>query len=73
APYLHDPLLTQDSLREYVAECHRLGLKAKIYNTVRELTFRSPELLPLLQFDNEIYRDCPGAGNNRIKEHAVRE
>ncbi|GAA3275455.1 glycoside hydrolase domain-containing protein [Paenarthrobacter aurescens] len=70
APYINDPLLTEDSLREYVAGCHRSGLKAKIYNTVRELTFHSPELLPLLQLDHEIFSDGPGAGHIWLQEHA---
>ncbi|MET3902355.1 glycoside hydrolase domain-containing protein [Paenarthrobacter sp. 4246] len=70
APYINDPLLTQDALREYVAECHRNGLKAKVYNTVRELTFHSPELLPLLQLDNEIFSDGPGKGHIWLQEHA---
>ncbi len=70
APYINDPLLTEGSLREYVAGCHRRGLKAKIYNTVRELTFHSPELLPLLQLDHEIFSDGPGAGHIWLQEHA---
>ncbi|SDW02011.1 hypothetical protein SAMN04487912_101148 [Arthrobacter sp. cf158] len=70
APYINDPLLSQDSLKEYVARCHRQGLRAKIYNTVRELTFHSPELLPLLQLDHEIFSDGPGAGHIWLQEHA---
>jgi hypothetical protein len=70
APYINDPLLTEDSLREYIAGCHRNGLKAKIYNTVRELTFHSPELLPLLQLDHEIFSDGPGEGHVWLQEHA---
>ncbi|MGF6832927.1 hypothetical protein QF015_001092 [Paenarthrobacter sp. TE4293] len=70
APYINDPLLTVESLREYVAECHRHGLKAKVYNTVRELTFHSPELLPLMQLDHEILSDGPGAGHIWLQEHA---
>ncbi|MFK4640259.1 glycoside hydrolase domain-containing protein [Paenarthrobacter histidinolovorans] len=70
APYINDPLLTEDTLRRYVAQCHREGLKAKIYNTVRELTFHSPELLPLLQLDHEIFSDGPGAGHIWLQEHA---
>ncbi|WP_159703305.1 glycoside hydrolase domain-containing protein [Arthrobacter sp. 18067] len=70
APYINDPLLTGDSLREYVAACHRQGLKAKIYNTVRELTFHSPELLPLMQLDHEIFSDGPGKGHIWLQEHA---
>ncbi|MET3366858.1 UNVERIFIED_CONTAM: hypothetical protein ABIE34_000079 [Jeotgalibacillus campisalis] len=69
APYINDPLLTRDSLRDYVAECHRQGLKAKVYNTVRELTFHSPELLPLLHLDHEIFSDGPGNGHIWLQEH----
>lgn len=70
APYINDPLLTQDSLRKYVAQCHQHGLKAKVYNTVRELTFHSPELLPLLHLDHEVFSDGPGAGHIWLQEHA---
>ncbi|MFK0041160.1 glycoside hydrolase domain-containing protein [Paenarthrobacter sp. NPDC090517] len=69
APYINDPLLTRGSLRNYVAECHRQGLKAKVYNTVRELTFHSPELLPLLHLDHEIFSDGPGEGHIWLQEH----
>ncbi|WP_347110063.1 glycoside hydrolase domain-containing protein [Paenarthrobacter sp. S56] len=70
APYINDPLLTQESLRTYVAKCHEHGLKAKVYNTVRELTFRSPELLPMLQLDHEVFSDGPGKGHMWLQEHA---
>lgn len=70
APYINDPLLSAKQLRDYVAKCHRNGLKAKVYNTVRELTFRSPELLPLLQLDHEIFSDGPGLGHIWLQEHA---
>ncbi|MEQ4565327.1 glycoside hydrolase domain-containing protein [Paenarthrobacter sp. CAP02] len=70
APYINDPLLSVERLRKYVAACHQNGLKAKIYNTVRELTFHSPELLPLLQLNHEIFGDGPGAGHIWLQEHA---
>ncbi|MGO4146741.1 glycoside hydrolase domain-containing protein [Paenarthrobacter sp. YAF11_1] len=70
APYINDPLLSGDSLRKYIGECHRHGLTAKVYNTVRELTFHSPELLPLLQLDHEIFSDGPGKGHIWLQEHA---
>ncbi|MGR0158682.1 glycoside hydrolase domain-containing protein [Paenarthrobacter nitroguajacolicus] len=70
APYINDPLLTGDSLRTYIDKCHRHGLKAKVYNTVRELTFHSPELLPLLQLNHEIFSDGPGKGHIWLQEHA---
>ncbi|HKU36208.1 MAG TPA: glycoside hydrolase domain-containing protein, partial [Paenarthrobacter sp.] len=70
APYINDPLLTDSTLRAYIAKCHAKGLKAKIYNTVRELTFHSPELLPMLQMDHEVFSDGPGKGHIWLQEHA---
>ncbi|WP_426006252.1 glycoside hydrolase domain-containing protein [Paenarthrobacter sp. NyZ202] len=70
APYINDPLLHEDRLRSYIAACHKHGLKAKIYNTVRELTFHSPELLPMLQLDHEVFSDGPGKGHIWLQEHA---
>ncbi|MFJ4170210.1 glycoside hydrolase domain-containing protein [Paenarthrobacter sp. NPDC089714] len=70
APYINDPLLSEDKLRSYIAECHKHGLKAKVYNTVRELTFHSPELLPMLHLDHEVFSDGPGKGHIWLQEHA---
>ncbi|MFJ4028276.1 glycoside hydrolase domain-containing protein [Paenarthrobacter sp. NPDC089989] len=70
APYINDPLLNGDKLRSYIAECRKYGLKAKVYNTVRELTFHSPELLPMLQLDHEVFSDGPGKGHIWLQEHA---
>lgn len=70
APYINDPLLSAESLAQYTAEAHRHGLTAKIYNTVRELTFHSPELLPLLSLGHEIFSDGPGLGHIWLQEHA---
>ncbi|UKA63693.1 glycoside hydrolase domain-containing protein [Arthrobacter sp. FW306-04-A] len=72
APYINDPLLTAGRLAAYVQEAHRSGLKAKVYNTVRELTFRSPELLPLLSLSHEVFSDGPGLGHIWLQEHVGR-
>lgn len=69
APYINDPLLTAGRLANYVEEAHRSGLKAKVYNTVRELTFHSPELLPLLSLGHEVFSDGPGLGHIWLQEH----
>ncbi|XAS68266.1 glycoside hydrolase domain-containing protein [Micrococcaceae bacterium Sec5.7] len=70
APYINDPLLRADKLASYVAAAKMHGLKVKVYNTVRELTFHSPELLPMLSLDHEIFSDGPGAGHVWLQEHA---
>ncbi|WAH98917.1 glycoside hydrolase domain-containing protein [Arthrobacter sp. MMS18-M83] len=69
APYINDPLLTAGRLAAYVEEAHRSGLRAKVYNTVRELTFHSPELLPLLSLGHEVFSDGPGLGHIWLQEH----
>lgn len=69
APYINDPLLSVGSLAAYVEGAHRRGLKAKVYNTVRELTFHSPELLPLLSLGHEVFSDGPGLGHIWLQEH----
>jgi len=70
APYINDPLLSAGTLAGYVREGHAQGLRAKVYNTVRELTFHSPELLPLLSLGHEVFSDGPGQGHPWLQEHA---
>ncbi len=70
APYINDPLLSADSLAGYVNGAHARGLRAKVYNTVRELTFHSPELLPLMSLGHEVFSDGPGEGHPWLQEHA---
>ncbi|WP_051388590.1 glycoside hydrolase domain-containing protein [Arthrobacter sp. 35W] len=64
APYINDPLLSAGNLAAYTEQAHGLGLKVKVYNTVRELTAHSPDVLPLLQLGGEIFTDgaSPGTG-----------
>ncbi len=70
APYINDPLLSADQLAAYAGAAHDQGLKVKAYDTIRELTFHSPELLPLLSLDHEIFSDGPGKGHIWLQEHA---
>ncbi len=69
APYINDPLLSAGTLAGYVREAHAQGLRAKVYNTVRELTFHSPELLPLMSLGHEVFSDGPGQGHPWLQEH----
>lgn len=58
APFINDPLLHTDTLAEYSAQAHAAGLKIKVYDTVRELTGHSPDLLPMLLLGHEIFSDA---------------
>lgn len=70
APFINDPLLHADALARYTAQAHAAGLKVKVYDTVRELTGHSPDLLPMLSLGHEIFSDGPGKGHIWPQEHA---
>lgn len=70
APYINDPLLSAGGLARYTAEAHAAGLKVKVYDTVRELTAHSPELLALMSLGGEIFSPGPGRGHMWLQEHA---
>ncbi|MFE0177302.1 glycoside hydrolase domain-containing protein [Streptomyces sp. NPDC059002] len=68
-PYLNDPLLAAEALRAYTGEAHRLGVRVKVYDTVRELTRHTPELPVLASFGDEIFSSGPGGGHAWLQEH----
>lgn len=68
-PYINDPLLGADALRSYTEEAHRLGIRVKVYDTVRELTRHTPELPVLASLGDEIFAPGPGGGHAWLREH----
>ncbi len=70
-PYINYPFLTVDKLSAYVNEAHSLGLKVKIYYTVRELSNHVVELWALRSLGGEIFPDGPGGGGAWLREHLV--
>ncbi len=66
--YINYPFMNLDLLGPYVSEAHRLGMKVKIYYTMRELTTRLPELWALRSLAGEIYRTggTQGQGNPQL-------
>jgi hypothetical protein len=68
-PYINYPFLTPDTMRAYVDEAHRRGMRVKIYYTVRELTNRAPELFALLSLGDEVLASGPGGGPSWLQEH----
>ena len=70
-PYINYPFLTVDKLSAYVNEAHSLGLKAKIYYTVRELSNHVVEMWALRSLGDEIFVDGPGGGSAWLREHLV--
>ena len=68
-PYINYPFLTVNKLSAYVNEAHALGLKVKIYYTVRELSNHVAEMWALRSLGDEIFLDGPGGGGAWLCEH----
>lgn len=68
-PYINYPFLRVPEMKAYVDEAHRRGLKVKIYDTVRELSNRAPELFALRSLGHEIFTPGPGGGYSWLQEH----
>ncbi|MGH4030187.1 glycoside hydrolase domain-containing protein [Actinomycetota bacterium Odt1-20B] len=68
-PYINDPLLRADALRSYTDAAHQLGIRVKVYDTVRELTRNTPELPALAALGDEVFAPGPGGGHAWLREH----
>ena len=69
-PWINYPFIEWKRMKGYIDTAHRLGLKVKIYNTVRELSDHAYELFALRSLGNEIYTPGPGGGFSWLQEHA---
>ena len=70
-PYINYPFLAVGKLSAYVNEAHGLGLKVKIYYTVRELSNHVAEMFALRSLGDEVFVDGPGGGGAWLCEHLV--
>jgi len=70
-PHINYPFLTADKLAAYVSEAHELGLKTKIYYTVRELSSRAPEMWALRSLGDEVLEGGAGGGAAWLREHFI--
>ena len=68
-PYINYPFLRVPEMKAYVDEGHRRGLRVKIYDTIRELSNRAPELFALRSLGSEIFSSGPGGGYSWLQEH----
>ena len=68
-PYINYPFLRPEEMKAYIDEAHRKGMKVKIYNTVRELSNRAPELFALRSLGDEIFFPGKGGGFSWLQEH----
>lgn len=68
-PYINYPFIATKEMKSYIDSAHRLGLKVKIYNTVREVSNRLYELYPLRSLGHEVFSKGPGKGYSWLQEH----
>jgi hypothetical protein len=68
-PYINYPFLRPREMKAYVDEAHGRGFKIKIYDTVRELSNRAPELFALRSLGREVFSPGPGGGYSWLQEH----
>lgn len=68
-PWINYPFLRPAEMKAYVDAAHARGMKVKIYDTVRELTNRSPEIFALRSLGHEVFSSGPGGGWAWLQEH----
>jgi len=68
-PYINYPFFNLDKQTAYIEEAHAKGIKVKLYNTIRELTYRAHELFALRSLGDEILNDGQGGGHSWMQEH----
>ena len=56
-------------MKAYIADAHKRGMKVKIYDTIRELTNRTPELFMLKSLGGEVFSTGKGGGGSWLCEH----
>ncbi|MCX6581090.1 MAG: DUF6067 family protein [Candidatus Aminicenantes bacterium] len=68
-PFINYPFMRPKEMKAYIDEAHRMGMKVKIYYTVRELSNIAPELFALRSLGDEVLAYGPGGGFAWLREH----
>jgi len=68
-PWINYPFIEWKKMKGYIDSAHRLGLKVKIYNTVRELSDHAYETFALRSLGHEVYSTGKGGGFSWLQEH----
>ena len=68
-PWINYPFIEWRKMKGFIDTAHSLGLKVKIYNTVRELSDHAYEIFALRSLGTEIYSAGPGKGFSWLQEH----
>lgn len=68
-PWINYPFIEWRKMKRYIDSAHALGLKVKIYNTVRELSNHAYETPALRSLGHEVYSPGKGGGFSWLQEH----
>ncbi|MDG2536582.1 DUF6067 family protein [Dyella jiangningensis] len=68
-PWINYPFLETQAMRAYIDAAHQRGMRVKIYDTVRELSDRAPELPMLESLGHEVVSSGKGGGFSWLQEH----
>ncbi len=68
-PWINYPFLEPQAMRAYIEAAHQRGMRVKIYDTVRELSDRAPELPMLESLGHEVVSSGKGGGFSWLQEH----
>ena len=68
-PYINYPFYNTGLQKAYIEEAHQKGVKVKLYNTIRELSYKAYELFPLKSLGSEIINYGEGGGHSWLQEH----
>jgi len=68
-PWINYPFIEWKKMKGYIDSAHQLGLKVKIYNTVRELSDHAYETPALWSLGHEVYSPGKGGGFSWLQEH----
>ncbi len=68
-PFINYPFFNLDLQSAYIEEAHEKGIKVKLYNTIRELTYKAHELFAFRSLGDEILNDGEGGGHSWMQEH----
>ena len=68
-PYINYPFYNIDEQKAYIDEAHSKGIKVKLYNTIRELSYKAYELFALRSLGDEILNTGKGGGHSWLQEH----
>ena len=71
-PWINYPFLTPEILPDWVRQVHGLGMKAKVYFTLGELSNHAVELWPMRSLGDEVYAAGKGGGSEWLQEHLVK-